>query len=136
MGKPTGNIVDGDLLENYIIDASDNAATNLKWNSTTEQKYTVPAGKFWMLYGGQVQRDVQTGTATLLVTIDNESDVAVLQLDTQANGVTLAPYPNASSTAGIVFPIKMDAGWYVHITVGEAQDTGAWATCMVIEHTA
>ena len=123
----------GPLVENYIVDATDNAATNLKWTSTTVQSYTVPANKRWVLFGGHVNRDVQTGTATLLVDVYNESDKLILRLDTQANATGTTGYPNATSAAAFVFPMPMDAGWYVKITIGEAQDTAATASCVVLE---
>jgi len=122
-----------DLVENYIVDATDNAATNLKWTSTTVQSYTVPTGKRWLLFGGHVKRDTQTGTATLLVDVYNESDKLILRLDTQANAIATTGYPNATSAAAFVFPMPMEAGWYVKITVGEAQGAAAAASCIVLE---
>lgn len=121
------------ILENYIVDATSNGAGNDKWTSTTVQSYTVPARKVWMLYGGHVKRDTQTGTATLLVQVFNAADKLLLQLDTQANAAATTSYPNTASTAGFRFPMKLKAGWYVKITVGEAQGANASATCIVDE---
>ncbi len=121
------------LLDNYIVDATDNAATNLKWTSTTVQSYTVPAGKRWLLYGGQVTRDVQTGTATLEVDVFNDADKPVLHLDTRANATGTTPYPVVTYVGDVIFPFPMDVDWYVKVVVGEAQDAAAAATCVVLE---
>ena len=121
------------MIDNYIIDATDNGAGNDKWTSTTVQTYTVPTGKVWMLYGGVVNRDVQTGTATLLVDVYNAADKLILRLDTQANATGITAYPNVTSTAAFKFPMKLTAGMYVKITIGEAQDAAAFASCVADE---
>lgn len=121
------------IIENYIVDATDNGAGNDKWTSTTVQSYTVPTGKVWMLYGGIVIRDTSTGTATLLVQVFNAANKLLLQLDTQADAAATTSYPNTTSTAGFRFPMKLKAGWYVKITIGEAQGAAASATCIVDE---
>jgi len=132
-GLSLSDVLSHVLNEQYIVDATDNAATNLKWTSTTAQEYTVPAGKRWFLFGGQITRDVATGTATVEVDIYNDADKPVLHLDTRANGTGTTPYPVSTYTGSTVWPFPMDAGWYVKILIGEAQDAAAAATCCVIE---
>jgi len=131
MGLP--EIRTGVPVENYIVDATDNGATNAKWTSTTVQSYTVPSEKVWYLYGGHVNRDTSTGTATLLVDVYNDGDKLVMRLDSQADATGVTGYPNATYCGGIIFPIPMEEGWYVKITIGEAQGAAATATCYVIE---
>ena len=123
----------GAPLEQYIVDATDTGAGNDKWTSTTVQSYIVPTGFAWWLIGGHVNRDTQTGTATLLVQIFNGANKLVLQLDTQTNATGTTPYPNSTSTGAINFPFFMEAGWYVKVTVGEAQGALATASCYVMQ---
>jgi hypothetical protein len=126
-------ITEGVLLDNYIVDATDNAATNAKWTSTTEQEYTVPAGRRWALDGGTVTRDANTGTATLDVSVYNADDKLVLILDQAIAGTGTDAYPDPTYTGYRNFPLIMGPGWYVKITIGEAQGAGAAATCCVRE---
>ena len=123
----------GVVKSNYIEDATDNAADNTKWTSTTVQSYTVPSGRHWWLYGGNVNRDADTGTATLDVSLYDAADNLVLILDQAAHATGTTPYPDPTYSGYINFPVPMGTGWYVKITVGEAQGAGAAATCMVEE---
>jgi hypothetical protein len=121
------------LVTNYIVDATDNAATNAKWTSTTVQTYTVPTGKRWFLWGGAVTRDASTGTATLVVNLtDGTNTLMNLATEADATGETSL---TADVPSNFTFPIIMDPGWTVVITVGEAQGAGAKATCVVTEVT-
>jgi hypothetical protein len=124
---------EGAILSNYIVDATDNGAGNDKWTSTTVQSYTVPTGSRWFLYGGIVKRDVNTGTATLAVELYNAAAKLILSLDTAVAATGTTTYPDTTYTGDIMFPIPMAAGWYVKITIGEAQGAAAAATCMVRE---
>jgi hypothetical protein len=124
---------EGTILSNYIVDATDNAATNAKWTSTTVQNYTVPAGCRWFLTGGYVTRDTNTGTATLTVDVYDAATNLVLHLDEAVAGTGTTTYPDPTYTGYINFPLPMGAGWYVNITIGEAQGAAAAATCMVRE---
>ena len=123
----------GVVLSNYIEDATDNAATNAKWTSTTVQSYTVPDNRRWLLHGGVVTRDADTGTATLDVSLYDAADNLVLILDQAAHATGTTSYPDPTYSGYINFPVLMGTGWYVKITVGEAQGAGAAATCMVEE---
>ena len=122
---------EGVILDNFIIDATDAAATNLKWTSTTVQDWTVPAGRRWAFIGGSVKNSVD---ATVVAAIYNASDKIVYQLASIAApgaGVRVQ-YPD--SDIGYVHrPIPMAAGWYVKITMGAGQGATAEATCQVLE---
>lgn len=121
------------LVTNYIVDATDNGAGNDKWTSTTVQTYTVPSGKRWLLWGGAVTRDTATGTATLVVNLTDGTNT-LMNLATEADG-TGETSLTADVPTNFTFPIIMDAGWTVTVTVGEAQGAGAKATCVVTEYT-
>jgi hypothetical protein len=123
----------GVVMSNYIVDATDNAADNTKWTSTTVQSYTVPSGRHWWLYGGSVNRDADTGTATLDVSLYDAAGNLVQILDQAAHATGTTPYPDVTYTGYLQFPLPMAAGWYVKITVGEAQGAGATATCYITE---
>jgi len=116
------------LVTNYIVDATDNAATNAKWTSTTVQTYTVPAGKRWFLWGGQVTRDANE---TLVVNLTDGTNI-IMNLATAAAGTgqtdLLEDLPG-----NFVMPLIMEPGWTVVITCGGAQGAGAKATCVVSE---
>ena len=117
------------ILANYIVDATDNAATNAKWDSTTVQTYTVPAGKRWLLYGGYVTRDANE---TLVVVLQDATPTTIMTTSTQGAAIDttdlLADVPDTMQR-----PIIMDPGWSILITAGGAQGAGAAATCFVIE---
>ena len=116
------------LVTNYIVDATDNAATNAKWTSTTVQTYTVPAGKRWFLWGGQVTRDANE---TLVVNLTDGTNIIMnLAIAAAGTGQTdlLEDLPG-----NFVMPLIMEPGWTVVITCGGAQGAGAKATCVVSE---
>ena len=127
------SIREGVLIDNYIVDTGDLGAGNDKWTSTTVQTYTVPANRRWALDGGTVTRDTSTGTATLDVSIFNAADKLILILDQAADATGITPYPDTTYTGERKFPIMMGPGWYVKVTIGEAQAGAAAATCCVRE---
>jgi len=124
---------EGIPLSNYIVDATDNGAGNDKWTSTTVQSYTVPSGKRWALFGGNVTRDTATGTATLDVSLYDAADNLVQILDQAADATGTTAFPDVTYTGYLQFPLPMSAGWYVKITIGEAQGAAAAAVCYVVE---
>ncbi len=115
-------------LNLYIADATDNAATNEKFTSTTVQDYIVPAGKRWFVIGGNINRD-----ASQTVTVDfyDSSDNRILRGDSRGAGTGITEWPSANYDA--YFPVPLDAGEYVKLTFGGAQGAAAWATCVVLE---
>lgn len=124
-------LVAGKLVENYIIDTGDTGAGNDKWTSTTVQSYTVPASKRWLLYGGVVHTDAN---ATVDVVLYNDADKTLLYLaDHAAAGAAAYEEFPVGTQVPTVFPIPMEAGWYVKITCGAAQGAAAEATCLVLE---
>ena len=118
------------LTTNYIVDATDNAGTNLKWTSTTVQTYTVPAGTYWLLWGGQVTRDA---AETLVVNLTDGTNI-LMNLATEGAAASqtslLADLPGQYH-----MPMLLPAGYEVVITAGGAQGAGAKATCVVTEVT-
>lgn len=97
------------------------------------QTYTVPSGRRWALYGGVVTRDANTGTATLDVSLYDAAGHLVMVLDQAIAGTGTDSYPDPTYTGYLNFPLIMNAGWYVLITIGEAQGATAAATCYVLE---
>ena len=126
-GIDTGRIP---ITTNYIVDATDHAGTNAKFTSTTRQSYTVPAGTYWLLWGGQVTRDANE---TLLVDLNDGTNI-IMNLATAgaATGQTdlLEDLPG-----NYHMPMVLPAGYIVDITFGGAQGAGAKATCVVTEVT-
>lgn len=127
-------MVVGKKVNNYIIDATDNAATNAKFTGDQAQEYTVPAGKRWFFLGGHVNRDV---SSTLSIYIKDSGDDNMYFLATFAAGTGFVAYPPTAQASTVSqfpgMPIIMDEGEYVDIDFGTAQTGGATASCVVIE---
>lgn len=128
-------IMTGRKVNNFITDATDNAPTNAKWTSTTEQEYTVPSGKRWYLLGGIVNADVN---ATCTVRIEDSSNNIIQQLHYESARTGICAYPQQYSSGysqNAPFIMILDAGELVKIVMGAAQGAGAFASCVVIEVT-
>lgn len=127
-------ILAGPKKNYYIEDATDNAADNTKFESTTLQKYVVPANSRWILIGGVVQRDA---AETLDIDIYDASDQHILHLDTDAAATDLVTFPSTKANKAnhnpVSLPIILDEGEYINILFGGAQGAGAYASCIVIE---
>jgi len=127
-GFQAGNLYQHAITTNYIVDTTSLGAGNDKWTSTTRQSYTVPAGKVWILWGGQVTRDA---AETLLVDLTDGTNI-IMNLATAgaATGQTdlLEDLPG-----NYTMPLILPAGFIVDITFGGAQGAGAKATCVVSE---
>ena len=118
------------LTTNYIVNATDNAATNAKWTSTTVQTYTVPAGVYWVLWGGQVTRDA---AETLVVNLTDGTNI-LMNLATE--GAAAAQTDLLADLPGKYhMPMLLPAGYTIVITAGGAQGANAKATCVVTEVT-
>jgi len=118
------------ITTNYIVDTGSLGAGNDKWTSTTVQTYTVPAGTYWILWGGQVTRDA---AETLVVNLtDGTNTIMNLATAGAATGQTdlLEDLPG-----NYTMPMILPAGYTVVITCGGAQGAGAEATCVVTEVT-
>lgn len=88
------------------------------------KKFTVPAGKRWLVYGGYFERDQN---ATMDIEAYDSSDNAIYRFkDQYGAGVT-----NLSWGADIIVPL--DAGMYVKYTWGVAQTTPE-VTLLVTEY--
>ena len=129
-GFQAGNLYQHPITPNYIVDATDNDGTNAKWTSTTVQTYTVPAGKVWALWGGQVTRDANE---TLVVNMTDGTNVI---LNCATEGAATGQTSLLADVGNLSLPLIMPAGYTVVITAGGAQGAGAKATCVVSEITA
>ena len=118
------------LTTNYIVDTGDLGAGNDKWTSTTVQTYTVPAGVYWVLWGGQVTRDA---AETLVVNLTDGTNT-IMNLATA--GAAAAQTDLLEDLPGNYhMPMLLPAGYTIVITCGGAQGAGAKATCVVTEVT-
>jgi len=121
-------------VNNYIEDATDNAATNAKFTSTTTQEWTVPTGKRWFVLGGNFNWNV---SATAIFQAHDSSDkiIGTLMKTTAITGDH--PWPSILSSVMVsgdhASPWILDAGEYVKVTAGAAQGATATASCVVLE---
>lgn len=113
----------------YIVNATDNDATNAKWTSTTIQTYTVPADHRWILLSSFVLLDV---SSTLTIYIKDTAGAFIDYLATYSAGTGAKGYPLSSVTGGYG-PYILDAGESVYVQCGTAQGAGAKASCVVLE---
>lgn len=118
----------GTKINNYLEDATST------WDSTTVVTFTVPTGKRWYLRGGTIYRTV---ASTCTCFLHDSSDAPLLQLGNYAAGTGRAGYPNSDGTTATegykAVPIVMDAGEYIKLTFGVAQDASASVSCVVME---
>lgn len=116
-------------LNNYDLDAT---AGGL-WTSTTVYQATVPAGKRWWVLGGVLNRDV---SSTALVQARDSAAAVIFQFASEGAAATLTVWPNRTASAGFgdcPRPFPLDPGEMIRITLGTAQSTAAFATCVVLE---
>lgn len=115
-------------VDNYEEDAT----SGTLWTSTTTFKVICPSTKRWFLIGGAAFRKQ---SSTMSAQIRNGADKVILYLGEHAAGATICGYP--ATTGGLTgVPTTMpvlDAGDYVLLTFGTAQDSDSWATCVVLE---
>ena len=126
------NMPEGIIKDFYVVDATDAAAGNAKWDSTTVMTWTVPAGYRWDFIGGTVLNSVD---ATVTVILQNATPKTIYQLASIAapGAATRVQFPD--SDIGYVHrPIPMYAGWSVQMTMGAAQGAAAEANICVIEY--
>lgn len=122
----------GQKKNHYIVNATDTAAGNLKWDSDTQQTYTVPSGKRWILMPSSV---TLSDSATLVIYARDTADKAISLLANYSAGTGSKQYPAQATSARANMPIILDAGENIYITCGAAQGAGAKATCCVLEVT-
>lgn len=125
-------LVSARKLNYYIEDATDVAAGNLKFDSTTLQKYLPSTGYRWFFLWGVVYRDV---SSTCEIDIRDSSDKIIGHLATLSAATGVASYPGALGTACHQVPtwFVLDPGDYINIAFGTAQGAGAYASCVVLE---
>ena len=122
---------EGTIKDFYIVDATDAAATNFKWDSTTVMTWTVPAGVRWEFIGGTVKNSAD---ATVVVIVQNAASKVVYQLASiAAPGATVrVQFPDAD-IAFVHRPIPLYEGWSIEMTMGAAQGAAAEANIQVVE---
>jgi len=100
--------------------------------AVTTKKFTVPAGKRWMVYGGRAERDVAT---TLDIEFYNSSDKLLFAFAQVASGGTTISWGLVftASAQQLVEPIPLDPGDYVKYTWAAAQGTPE-VTCLVSQN--
>lgn len=122
----TNLLTKASLVDHYEIDP----VTGLKvhWLSTTSYRAVVPTGYRWVLLGGLVNRNV---SSTYSAHIYNAAAKAVMRVANQGAATGLHAYPESGFQTGEAF--RLDAGWYLDLAFGSAQDAGSYATCLVLE---
>ncbi len=123
----------GKKVNNYIEDATDNAATNDKFDSTTTALWTVPSGKRWFLMYGSISRDT---SSTLTIKLYDSSDKLIGMIDSKSAATGDTPFTGTGASATVAKGKQywvLDAGEYVKLTFGAAQGASATASCVVIE---
>jgi hypothetical protein len=90
----------------------------------TTKKFTVPAGKQWLVYGGYFERDVN---ATMDIEAYDSDDHAIYRFKDQYGAGT------TNLSWGADFPVPLSAGMYVQYTWG-AQQTSPEVSCLVSEY--
>lgn len=86
--------------------------------AVTEKKFTVPAGKRWLVFGGRAERDV---SAAFDAFVYNETDNLIGNLfDQVVAGVTEVLFGGLRSAYR---PFPMKAGWYIKYVWGVEQVT-------------
>lgn len=113
-------------VNNYIVDATDNAAGNLKFDSTTVQTYTVPSGKRWIILYGTFNR---SDSGTLTIYGYDSADKVICQFAVESAATGYSDWPTAPAKG----PFILDEDEYILITAGVAQGATAAASCVVLE---
>jgi hypothetical protein len=122
---------EGRIRDYYIVDATDAAAGNLKWDSTTVMTWTVPTNFRWYFIGGTVKNSAD---ATVTVIVQNATPKEVYQLASiAAPGIGVRVQFPDSDIAYVHRPIPLAAGWSIKMTMGAAQGAAAEANIHVIE---
>lgn len=120
-----------DLLQvgKIVDEAQLNATTN--WDSTTQHKYTVPAGRRAFFICGFVSRsDAATAQMTAV-----RSDAKVLaHFGSHSSATGGCGFPtNQSNYFNPSYPLILEAGDYIQLTCGAAQGATAYVVIRVIE---
>jgi len=100
--------------------------------AVTFKKFTVPAGKRWLVFGGSAERDV---SATLDIAIYNAGDKLIManaQVGAGTTTISWGSFYTATANA-LMNAIPLDAGSYVKYTWGAAQTTPE-VSCLVTEY--
>jgi len=96
------------------------------------KKFTVPAGKRWLVYGGRAERDVG---AELDIEFYNSNDKLIFAFPQVTSGATTISWGvvYTATTHKLSAPVPLDVGDYVKYTWGQAQTTPE-VTCLVAEN--
>lgn len=101
-----------------------------RWITTTNYTCTVPAGKRWYLFGGNINR---APSSTCSGAIYDSGDAIIHLLCDYSAGTGSTAYPETANVGNLVMPIPMDEGDYFKMAFGTAQDANAYGTCLVLE---
>jgi len=116
-----------------LVDATDNAATNLKFHSTTNAQILCPTGKRWFVIGGITSRDANE---TLDITVKNASDDIIMWLEDSAAATGVSSWPSSvAATKHFVHSelLVLDPGEYIKVAFGGAQGAAAVFTYNILE---
>lgn len=117
----------GRKVNNFLDDATSN------WDTTTTHKFIVPAGKRWLLLGGNGFR---SDAATVQVYCFNTANKKIFGLTELASAAGRFTYPSRTAevdSGAIMDFMVLDAGEYVNFVFGAAQGATAYISCVVIE---
>lgn len=111
----------GRIVDNFRLDATST------WDSTTTNVYTCPTGRRWFLLPSVVKI---TQNATAVIYHYNSSDkVTAVYLDKTASTGTY-PWPQTTYPYDIII---VEAGEYLKLIAGAAQDANAYMSARVVE---
>ena len=123
---------EGTIKDFYIVDATDAAAGNAKWDSTTVMTWTVPEGHRWDFIGGTVKNSAD---GTVDVIMQNATPKTIYGLASiAAPGATVRVQFPDSDIGSVHRPIPMFEEWSIEMTMGAAQGAAAEANICVIEY--
>lgn len=116
-------------INHWVKDATGGGATGTTyWVDTTHCRFTVPAGKRWIILGGIVKRGV---AATCLIYLRDVAGENVLKIFDEAAAANTKNWPESVYQIGV--PYVADAGEDITATFGVAQDATSEMSCVVME---
>jgi hypothetical protein len=119
----------GRIVTNYEAYAAEGCTY---WEDTTHYTVTVPADRRWLLHYGSA---FISQNATCDAVMYDAADEQILYLADHAAGTGTKHFPDATLGVSFPKPIIMKEGWYITVLFGAAQDTDAYAFCVVEEFT-
>ena len=99
--------------------------------AVTFKKFTVPAGKRWLVFGGSAERDVSATLDIAIYNANNKLIMANAQVGAGTTTISWGSFYTATANA-LMNPIPLDTGSYIKYTWGAAQTTPE-VSCLVSE---